>query len=262
MKLYLHHAALFCAATFLASFAYGQEDTGSVQLGYSQSRLSDNFPGWRDAFARGNVNLGKKIGVLNWEASQQKHFDETGQAVSASLTHDFSEDWYAMVGAGLGTGASFLTKRRIDLALNRKWLAQRQLVTGVQFTASKASDGVHDDRSWQVSSSYYFAAPFVGELGFKRNTSNPGSVSTNRYYVAGTYGESKKHYLSARYDTGREGYLPQGANVPAANFKSNVTTLTWRQWLSRSWGFELQAERYHNPFYRRNGVSASVFYDF
>jgi YaiO family outer membrane protein len=262
MKHFLQNAVFFCAATLLAAYAYAQEDTGSVQLGYSQSHLSNNLPGWRDAFVRGNVSLAENIGVLNWDVSQQKHFDESGQALSLSLTHNFNADWYALIGAGVGSGASFLNKQRVDLALYRKWLAQRQLVTGVQLTASKAGDGVHDDRSWQLSSSYYFSVPLVAELGFKRNTSNPGSVSTNRYYLAATYGENKKCYLSARYDAGREGYLPQGANLLATNFKSHVTTLTWRQWLSPKWGYELQAERYNNPFYNRNGVSVSVFRDF
>jgi YaiO family outer membrane protein len=262
MKHLLKNTAFFCTAIVLAGIAHAQADTGSVQFGYSQSHLSNNYPGWRDAFVRGNVSLGENIGVLNWDASQQKHFNESGQALSVSLTHNFNADWYGLVGAGVGSGASFLTKQRVDVGLYRKWLAQRQLVTGVQLMASKARDGVHDDRSWQLSSSYYFSVPLVAEIGFKRNTSNPGSVSTNRQYLAATYGENKKYYLSARYDAGREGYLPQGANLSATNFRSQVTTLTWRQWLSPKWGYELQAERYNNPFYNRSGGTVSVFRDF
>jgi YaiO family outer membrane protein len=268
----------FCtgvATCFVACCAYGQTApaasgtqenaqalTGSVQLSYGRAKLSDNSPNWRDVSLRGNVNLGEKTGVLNWEASQQKHFGESGQVASAALTHDFNPDWYGTVGVGLGSGARFLSKRRYDVALYRKWLAQRQWVTGLQFTASKSGDAVHDDRAWQLSSSYYFEFPLVAELGFKRNTSDPGKVSTNRYYVAATYGENKKYYLSGRYDNGREGYLPQGANVSAANFKSHVTTLTGRQWLSAQWGYELQFEHYSNPFYRRRGWVVSVFRDF
>jgi YaiO family outer membrane protein len=235
---------------------------GSVQLGLSQSRISNHSPDWRDVSVRGNVSLSKEIGVLHWEASEQKHFGETGSALSLSLSHELNPDWYGSVGMGAGSKASFLPKHRVDAALYRKWLDKRQWVTGVQLMASKSGDSLYRDQSWQLSSSYYFEIPLVAELGFKRNTSNPGNVKTQRYYVAATYGENKKYYLSARYDTGHEGYLPQGANVSASNFKSHIATLSWRQWLSPQWGYELVNEQYNNPFYDRNGWTASLFYDF
>jgi YaiO family outer membrane protein len=262
MKFVIQNSAIFCAIVCLSGGAVAQTGTGSVQLGYSQSQLSDNFPRWRDTYVRGHVDLGESIGILSWDASQQKHFNETGEALSTSLTHNFNADWYGVVGVGVGSNASFLSKQRIDLAVYRKWLSQRQWVTGVQFMASNASDDVHNDRSWQLTSSYYFNAPFVAEAGVKRNTSNPGNVGTNRVYLAATYGEVKKQYLSARYDTGREGYLPQIVNLGATNFKSHVTTITWRQWVQPKWGYELQAERYNNPFYNRSTGSVSLFYDF
>jgi YaiO family outer membrane protein len=235
---------------------------GSVQLGIGQAQLSDNYPSWHDSFARGNVNLGSAIGVLNWEASKQSHFSETGQTLSLSLTHDLNEDWYGTVGVGRGANASFLPKRRIDVAIYRKWLEDRRLITGLQFTNSKSGDGNYRDQAWQVSSSYYFPIPLVAEIGFKRTVSNPGKISTSRYYGAATYGEDKKYFLSARYDTGYEGYMPQGNFNSAVNFKSTVTSVTWRQWQSPVWGYELQAERYKNPSYKRDSLSTSIFYDY
>jgi hypothetical protein len=38
--------------------------------------------------------------------------------------------------------------------------------------------------------------------------------------------------------------------------------VTWRQWQSPVWGYELQAERYKNPSYRRDSLSTSLFYDY
>jgi len=245
-----------------ASVVAQPAEHGSVQLGYGYSELTDNNAAWNDVFARGNVGLGDSVGVLNWEVSKQRHFGESGQAISASLTRDLGPNWYGSIGLGLGSGADFLTKRRVDVAVYRKWLPQRNLITGLQFTGSRSGDGVYSDKAWQASSSYYFASPLVAEVGVKRTTSNPGDVNTMRYYVAGTYGVNKQYSLSARYDTGREGYMPQGFSSPAVNFKSNVATVSWRQWLSPRWGYELQAERYHNPSYNRKGVTASVFYDF
>jgi YaiO family outer membrane protein len=255
-----------CAASFAAQAqqtpAEPPPERGSIQLGVSRSNLTGGNEDWNDVFARGNLNLGEQVGVLNWEASQQKHFNETGQTASLSLTRDFGPDWYGMVGAGAGRSASFLPVHRFDVAVYRKWLQDRQLVTGLQYTQSKSGDRLYRDRAWQLSASYYFSFPLTAELGARSNTSNPGSIRANRYYAAATYGENKKYYASLRYDAGREGYLPQGSNVSAVDFKSDVVTLTWRQWLTRQWGYELSAEQYHNPFYDRRGLSASMFYDF
>lgn len=238
------------------------ELSGSVQVGISQAHLTDNNSAWHDAFARGNVNLGSAIGVLNWEVSRQSHFNETGRSLSLALTHELNADWYGSVGAGVGASANFLPKRRIDLAINRKWLEQRQLVTGLQFTGSTSGDGNYRDQAWQLSSTYYFTSGLVSEIGLKRTTSNPGDVNTLRYFGAATYGVNKKYYLSARYDTGREGYQPQGSSGTAFNFKSSVATVTWRQWASPNWGYEVQAEHYKNTSYRRNGLAVSIFRDF
>jgi YaiO family outer membrane protein len=235
---------------------------GSVQLGFGHTRLSDNSPNWNDVFARGNVKPGNASGVVNWETSRQSHFGEAGNALALSYTRELNLDWYGSVGVSGGRGASFLPKHRLDLAVYRKLLQSRQWVTGLQFTRSRSGDGLYKDQAWQLSSSYYFDFSLVGELGFKRNTSNPGNVGTDRLYVAATYGKDKDSFASLRYDTGREGYLPQIAGVSATNFKSRVTTLTWRKWLSPAWGYELQAEYYKNPFYAREAAVVSVFSDF
>lgn len=235
---------------------------GNVQAGYSQSNLTAGLSRWRDGFVRGNLVLPSQQGVVGWEVLQQNHFDESGRGLSLSLTRDLSERWYGMVGAGVGTSAMFLPSQRVDVALYRKWLVQRQLVTGLQFTRVLSGDRLYTDRTWQLSASYYFDMPLVAELGSKTNTSNPGQVATRRYYAAFSQGRDKQHYFSVRYDAGREGYASMGPNGALVDFKSTVWTATWRQWVSRQSGFELGVERYNNPSYRRNSATVSVFHDF
>ena len=138
---------------------------GSVQLGFGRVRLSDDSPNWNDAFVRGNVNLGKGSGVVNWEASRQSHFGEKGSTLALSITRELNLDWYGSFGVSGGSGASFLTKYRFDVAVYRKWLESWQWVTGLQFTASRSGDGIYRDQGWQLSSSYYFDFPLNGELG-------------------------------------------------------------------------------------------------
>jgi YaiO family outer membrane protein len=258
--------AVQLATCFVAAHSHGQTtdapQVGSVQLGIGHASLSGNYPAWRDAFVRGNVKLGDEQGVVNWELSKQRHFAESGQALSLSLTRDLGSSMYGSVGLGVGSGAGFLPKNRVDVALYQKWLERKQWVTGLQFTASRSGDGRYRDQAWQLSSSYYFDAPWVAQVGVTHNTSKPGAVGTYRAYLAATYGENKKYYLTARFDTGHEGYLPQGANVAATDFKSDLASLTWRQWWSSQAGYELQLERYVNPFYVRNAIAASWFYDF
>ena len=235
---------------------------GSVQAGIGYSTLTGGNKDWRDGFVRGHVVLGEDQGVINWEVIGQNHFDETGQGMSISMTRNVSQNWFAMAGLGWGHGASFLPSQRFDAAVYRKWLAQRQLVTGLQFSRVKSGDKRYTDRIWAISASYYFDFPLVAEVGYKLNQSDPGAVLTRRHYVAATWGRDKEQLVSVRWDSGREGYQPIGFGGTLIDFKSTVWSAGWRRWLSRRAGFEVNYEHYNNPYYRRNSWTSSVFYGF
>lgn len=250
------HAVMSAATTDTAKRQH------TLEVGGATASLSNHSPNWRDAYLKGTHHLGEN-GVLQWQVDSQKHYGERGTSGAISYTRDINPDWYFSIGASAGS-ASFMSKARADVALYYKWLANRQLVTGITGMWSKSGDNVHSDRAVGVNAAYYFSdLPLVLQGGVTVNQSNPGSVTTNRWFGALTYGRDKEYYLTLRHEAGREGYLPAGAHTGnAVDFSSRVSNVSWRQWITPNLGYVVGGEYYVNPYYHRKGVNAGVFYNF
>ena len=234
----------------------------TLEVGGATANISNDSPNWRDMYIKG-VHHFDGNGVLQWQVDSQKHYGERGTSGAISYTRDISPDWYFSIGASSGS-ASFMSRVRADVGLYYKWLASRQLVTGITGMWSKSGDGVHRDRAVGLNAAYYFSdLPLVLQGGVTANESDPGSVTTNRWFGAVTYGRDKAYYLTLRHEAGREGYLPAGANAGAAvDFSSRVTNLSWRHWISPKFGYVVGGEYYVNPYYHRKGLNAGLFYHF
>jgi YaiO family outer membrane protein len=77
-----------------------------------------------------------------------------------------------------------------------------------------------------------------------------------------TYGREKERFIVLRTESGDEAYQLVGANQTLVNFSSNQQSVSWREWFAPRTGFQLQLERYDNPFYERRGLVAGIFQDF
>lgn len=234
--------------------------TGFLEAGAGHAVLTGNNPDWNDQYLRGNLNLNPSD-HLNAEISEQRHFGDRGTFVGASYTHEFNDTWYSLLSAGTSEGGFFLPKLRVDGFIYRKWLEKKNLVTHIGFMYYKAKE-TYIDRALQLGASYYFQAPWIVEAGVHLTQSNPGGIRSSRGFVAVTYGENKRHYLTLAYDTGRESYQLTGENSLLSDFASHETSLTWRQWVSNNYGFNLRASQYKNPNYRRTGFTLGIFRDF
>ncbi|MDQ3160212.1 MAG: YaiO family outer membrane beta-barrel protein, partial [Pseudomonadota bacterium] len=125
----------------------------------------------------------------------------------------------------------------------------------------QAPDG-HVDRTALLGVSWYAPGQWVLEAGWRPNRSTPGAVSSSSGYLAATWGEDGRQYLSFRHERGREAYQTIGADVLLVDFPSRVSSVTWRRWLTARCGFNLRAERYDNPSYRRKGMELGGFCGF
>ena len=98
---------------------------------------------------------------------------------------------------------------------------------------------------------------------------NPGNILARSQFIAATEGHDKEHFVSLRYEWGREGYELIGApsfesaayNV-LFNLPMHAITGTWRQWVGPNWGINLNVEQQQEPAYHRWGGAAGVFIDF
>lgn len=231
----------------------------SLELSAGGQSLSDGYGRWGDVTLRGTVAGGAH--VLQGELSAHERFGARGAYVAVGDTYTFNPDWYGSLALGLGDGAFYLPRYRVDATLYRKWLADRSLVSSIGAGYYDAPDG-HTDRSLALGLIYYFDAPWVVEGGVRFNSSDPGAIRTRQHYLAATWGRDKQDLVSARYGWGGEGYLSIAANTQLVNFDSREASLSWRHWLGPRGGFLLGVSRYSNPSYQRSGINAGVFGDF
>lgn len=239
--------------------AASDETMRSLELNTGVQNLSGGYGNWREVTLRGTYGMPSHL--LQAELSAQRRFNEDGVYIGFSDTYTFNEDWYGFLGVGAGDGAFFLPRYRVDAALYRKLLPNRNLVVNVGAGYYKAPD-IYNDRNISLGASYYFGAPLVLEGGVRMNISNPGSVRTQQQFAALTYGRDKQDIVSARYAWGSEGYLAVGPSTQMVNFESREVNVSWRHWFNPRTGVLVSANRYDNPLYHRTGVNVGIFHSF
>lgn len=256
-KYYLSSALL---ATVTACAAAQSAPGGTIEAGLLHHGLTGDLGDWNQQFVRGTL---RTSGATVWNADlvNANQFGAHGTLLVGGVSHVFNDDWYGSIGASHGS-SFFYPQARADAVINRKLGAARSVIATVGLTAVNAHDG-HRDRSVLLGLSWYLNA-WVLQGGTRINRSNPGGVMANSKYVAATWGYDKRQYVSLRYDMGEEAYqyIGAGFNDLLVNFRSNVFSGTWRKWLAPTYGFQLRAEAYHNPYYNRRGLEAALFKEF
>jgi|HubBroStandDraft_1064217.scaffolds.fasta_scaffold27582_2 YaiO family outer membrane protein len=244
---------------------------GYIEAGYGHSDLTDNYSSWNDFYTRGMVSGGRN--AFTGELTRQARFGDNGWFLDLGWNRTLSPAWYMQLSAGSSVGGFFLPKLRTDALINRKLLRRRQLVAtlGVGYDQSKTVGNdirPHDLRA-QVGGAYYFEFPIVLQGGFMWTHADPGDVLARTQYLAINQGHDKEHFVSLRYEWGREGYEilePSTTAAPAPNvlfnFPEHTITGTWRQWVGPNWGFNLNIEQHQEPAYHRLGGTLGVFLDF
>ena len=236
-----------------------EEGQRRLELSAGGQNLTAGYGNWSDVTLRGMYKT--SLHVLQSEVSVNRRFGQNGTFVGISDTYTFNEDWFGSLALGAGSGAFYLPKYRVDAAIYKKWLDQRNLVTSLGAGYYKAPDG-HADKSISLGAVYYFDAPWIVEGGLRFNSSDPGAIKTQQQFVAVTYGRNKQDLITVRHGWGGEGYLSLARNAQLVNFKSRESSLTWRHWVDARTGISIGANHYVNPLYRRSGVNFGIFHDF
>ena len=233
--------------------------TNFVEAGGSYHQLTSGFGVWSGGYARGVLATGKNIWSV--EANGQHEFGDGGVYVAAGDTLNFSSTWYGSLTFGSSVGGFFWPRYRADAFLSHKWTERKQFITTLGY-GYYASKDVHRDQSVFVGTVYYFQGPWIVEDGVRFNRSNPGAVFSPAGFLAVTEGRNKHHYVTVNAGIGQEAYQLVGPTAALTRFDSQTATITWRQWTGKSWGFNLVADYYHNPFYERGGGSFGLFKEF
>lgn len=236
-----------------------EEQNLKLELNAGAQSLSNGYGDWKDLTLSGVYSTNQH--VLRAEASMNRRFNQDGLFVGAADTYTFNDDWYGSFAVGVGDGAFYLPRYRVDGSIYRKMLPERNLVGSIGAGYYRAPDG-HTDNILSLGLTYYFVSPWILEGGVRLNNSRPGSINTQQQFVAATYGRDKHDLITARYGWGKEGYLAITADSQIVNFKSSEASLSWRHWFSPTTGLLVSALRYTNPTYRRSGVNIGLFSSF
>jgi YaiO family outer membrane protein len=250
----------------LGALSLGLQGPGYVEVGGGHSALTGDYGNWTDYYLRGMVSGGRN--AFTGEITREDRFGGTGWFGDLDWTRTLSENWFAQFSGGGSAGGFFLNRYSVNGIINRKLLRRRQLVVsaGAGFDQSKTVD---KDERYQAGAAYYFNYPVVLQGGLAWTHSSPGNILARVQYIAATQGYDKEHFVSLRYEWGREGYEVVGAPsvlVPAytvlADFPEHTITGTWRQWIGPRWGLNFNLEQHQEPYYHRFGGTVGVFLDF
>lgn len=241
---------------------------GYLEFGGAHSALTGSDPNWNDFYVRGQLSGGNNAVML--ESMRQGRFGDSGWWFSGGWNRIFNPNWYADFHVGTSVGGFFLPKLRTDAFINRKLLTQKQLILtfGGGYDRSKRIDQVTNAATRvQVGATYYFNLPktdipLIAQGGVNWTHANPGAILARAQYLAITEGHEKEHYITVRAEIGREGYELFGNEITQFNFPIHNYSATWRQWIGLNWGFNAVFEHDGNPYYRRNGGSLGVFFEF
>jgi len=248
---------------------------GYIEVGGSHSALTAGNPDWNDFYARAMLSGGRNI--FTGEITRQARFGDSGWFGAVGITRTLSENWYAQLSAGGSVGGFFLPKLRTDALISRKLLHRRQLVASVGGGYDQSRTIAHDWRA-QVEGAYYFDYPVVLQGGVMWTHATPGNILARTQYIAASQGHDKEHFVSLRYEWGREGYEVIGrftsvgpvisgplAFAPANvlfDFPVRTITGTWRQWIGPNWGLNFNLEHHQETAYHRIGGTVGIFLDF
>jgi YaiO family outer membrane protein len=224
----------------------------------SAQRLTAGLGNWQEIGVRGSRAVGAH--VWQGEFASMRRFGESGNFIGLGDTYEFNPDWFGTLSVGAGDGASYLPRARVDGFINRKLLADRNLIATLGAGYYSAPDG-HNDRSFSLGATYYFSEPWIVQGEVRFNNSRPGSVNTQQQFVAVTWGRDQQTQITARHAWGSEGYQSIGAGASLVNFKSRQTSLNVRHWLGKDWGVAAGVEQYHNPTYNRKGATLALFWE-
>jgi YaiO family outer membrane protein len=244
----------------LGAIPFGLNGPGYVEFG---GGYSDMYPRpyvpWKDAYMRIVTSGGGN--TLGGEVSRQDHYGDTGWYYGAGLSRDLSDNWFADVHAGSSVGGFFLPRLRADASINRKVLAGKQLVLTGTFGYDKAKQ-VNRDYRIGGGFTYYTARAIVVQAGMTATRADPGNLLDFSEYLALTQGHDKEHFVTFRVGLGREGYEIVGPTTALQDFNFRQYSGTWRQWIGVDWGVNVVFNHENSPFYRRNGGTVGLFFEF
>jgi YaiO family outer membrane protein len=251
---------LWLPCNLLAADVRSEAFDNYVEGGIKYDSLTNGFDDWKGGYLQGAWQQDQN-NIWDWEILYQKQYGASGNYYVAGLTHVFDQDWYGSVHVGASGSGFFFPDYRVDAAIHRKLLPQRDLVLTVGTGYIEQKDS-HSDKYLYLGAGYYFPDAWLIEGGVRLNQSSPGSVSSSRYLLALSRARDKIRHIAISIDWGDEAYLAIGPTTSLVDFPSTLLMVNWREWYGPDYGLHVIAEYYDSDVFNRTGVTIGVFKEF
>ncbi|MFT5589142.1 MAG: YaiO family outer membrane protein [Bradyrhizobium sp.] len=227
----------------------------SFEVTTGTQQLTGPYSSWHHLTVHGVLEQDNH--VLQAELSNKNEYRTNGTFLGLTDTVTLDDSRFASLSVGVGDGAFYLPRYRLDGFFYKKWLPEKNFISSLGVGYYDAPDG-HVDLSISLGGAWYFELPLVLEGGVRFNRSNPGGVMTHQQFVATNYNPDPRNTLSARVAWGSEGYLPLALGTSLVNFNSQEASLAWRYRINQNWGASISINHYRNPTYERSGVDIGL----
>ena len=231
-----------------------------LEVGAGHHNLSSGYAAWQEASVRGLYRQGSHLWGM--ELMHADRFGERGTFVGLQDRVHLAPRWDMSLAYGVGDGAPWLPRDRVDGFVHHTWGEHLNWVTNVGMGYYKAPDE-HRDRWGSIGLTAWLEphlkGPWIAQGEVRWSQSNPGSVNTRQYFVALTWGRHGQTQITGRHGWGREGWQSLGDARSIVDFASRQDTLIVQHWMAPDWGIKVVADHYRNDQYRRSGVNVAWF---
>ena len=183
------------------------------------------------------------------ELVRQNRFNLTGEFASLQVTSPLNDQQFVSAAIGAGTSRLFALWNTA-VVLNQRWGLSNEQVTGIGLAYASLRDS-RSETSLLAQHAWYVNDQVVVQAGVRAGRASPGSVASNRRFVALTLGNVNQSHLVINAAKSHEAYqLVQDTTL--MQFVSEEAGATFFQPISTDQRVSITADRYKNPFYTRN----------
>lgn len=226
-----------------------------VEANVMRQAVTNDFGDWSAAYAR--MVLPGARDTWYAEALALEAFRERGVQVGGAHRHDWSDRWFHVLGANVGSGAAILPRGRVDGLIGRRWGEQRRWQTTTGLSYVKSVTELYDIAG-TGSIAWYAPGAVLLETGVRYNVSRPGDIRSHRLFGVGIWTPTPTRTFSVRAIGGTEGWQVVRTGTTLTRFSSQEYSLAWREKVVGPWALSVQGDHYDNPFYTRSGVTVGV----
>ncbi len=261
-------ACLFTALSVIAAagtaVASDDGESGETFPRMTRWEAGADFTHFTNGYGNGNYEfLGATLSrewsyTLRFDLGRAERFGDVGIGAGASLTRYLSGRWSATAGINAGSGDFVLPQYRINMAIARAFLPERNLSAEIGYVREQSKGDNYFDRI-AVSTTWYTGPHWMLSGYFHYDLGQPGDTRTRFGGIGVTWYTWRRTYLGGLFQYGDISYTQVGPESFLVSYAEALFRVYYTAYFSREYGLNLRLDAGRNDFYDILGVSAGLF---